>query len=138
MLDLYIPSKPQKHRTQKVADLIRSVLAEILVRGDVPPLTDQKTGELLTLPVPVTLTHVKLSPDLKSASIYVMPLGGLKQKETLAYLSRAHGYLRHCVGKKVHLRTAPALTFYIDPTFENVKRVENILTKIVKPEEDNT
>lgn len=126
MLNLFTPSKAKSHREKKVSDLIRMVLSEIIIRRDLPPVDD---GNLQLL-VPVTVTYVKMSPDLKIAYVYIIPMGGAKQEETMEYFKKASGHIRHLLGKRIHLKSTPELKFFIDPTFDRSKRIEEIFEDI--------
>jgi ribosome-binding factor A len=94
-------------------------LADILMRGD---LRDDDLANRV-----ITVTEVDVSPDLRNATVYVMPLGGRDVDITLAALKRAAPYLRGEVARRVRLRTAPQLRFLRDERFDTAERVEKIL-----------
>jgi len=106
-------------RQLRVGEEIRHCLAEIFGRGDLhdPDLSN----------ISLTISEVRISPDLRNAAAYVMPLGGGDVDKALAALSRAAPYLRGRVGKQLTLRYAPALSFRRDPSFETVTRIDAIL-----------
>lgn len=128
-LNLFVPSKAPSHRQQRVAQEIRFYLAETLMRGDIPARLDS-AGELLTLPTSVTITDVRLSPDLKHATVFVMPLGGQYKEETLAFLKSSSGYFRKMISQKLQLRGTPKLIFEIDAVFLEVEKIEGLLKKV--------
>lgn len=115
-----MPAPPARsHRLLRVGELLRHNLSEILRRGDIrdPALKINS----------VTVTEVRVSPDLHNATVYVMPLGGAHAEEILAGLLRSAGYLRGQVSKTVTLRYVPKLTFEIDKTFDEADRIELLL-----------
>ena len=80
----------------------------------------------------ITITEVNVSPDLKNAKVYVMPLGGVNKLDALNSLIRATGRLKKIISSNISLRQMPKLTFKIDETFEYAKRINDILDKIKK------
>ena len=80
----------------------------------------------------ITITEVNVSPDLKNAKIYVMPLGGANKPDALNSLSKASGRLKKIISSNINLRQTPKLTFKIDETFEYAKKINDILDKIKK------
>ncbi len=75
----------------------------------------------------VTVTEVRVSPDLKSATVFVMPLGGEDEDAALAALGRAAPFLRRRVAARCNLRFAPELRFALDTTFDAADRIERLL-----------
>ena len=80
----------------------------------------------------ITITEVNVSPDLKNAKVYVMPLGGVNKLDALNSLIRATGRLKKIISSNINLRQTPKLKFKIDETFEYAKKINNILDKIKK------
>ena len=80
----------------------------------------------------ITITEVNVSPDLKNAKVYVMPLGGEKKLEVLNSLNKATGRLKKIISSNLSLRQTPKLIFKIDETFEYAKKINEILDKIKK------
>jgi len=99
--------------------MIRHALAEVLSRADVndPALE----GRL------VTITEVRVSPDLKHATIYALPLGGGDASEIIAALSRHQRFLRGETARRVALKFMPDLTFRLDETFDEAERIDALL-----------
>ena len=106
-------------RMLRVAELIRHSMAELLARGDVlDPVLETHV---------VTVPRVRMSPDLKLATIFVMPLGGLDSTEVIAALERNKKFLRGEVVRKVNLKFAPDIRFRMDDSFENAARIDALL-----------
>ena len=80
----------------------------------------------------ITITEVNVSPDLKNAKVYIMPLGGENKFEVLDSLNKANGRIKKLISNNINLRQIPKLQFKIDETFEYAKNIENILQKIKK------
>ncbi len=114
-----VSAKAPSQRQLRVGELIRHALAEILQRGDVhdPALE----GTVVTVP------EVRMSPDLKLATAFVMPLGGKGGDEIVAALDRNKRYLRGEIAHRVNLRFAPELRFRIDTSFAEGERVDALL-----------
>ncbi len=106
-------------RMLRVAELIRHSMAELLTRGAInDPVLD---GHVVTVP------RVKMSPDLKLASVYVMPLGGKDTSEVIAALDRHKKYLRAEIAQRINLKFAPEIRFKVDETFDNVAKIGALL-----------
>ena len=80
----------------------------------------------------ITVTEVNVSPDLKNAKVYIMPLGGENKLEVLDSLKKSNGRIKKLISSNINLRQIPKLQFKIDETFEYAKNIENILQKIKK------
>jgi len=94
-------------------------VSEMLIRGDVhDPVLE---GHLITIP------EVRMTPDLRLATVYVMPMGGRDKDEVLAALERNKRYLRGAVSHRVSLKFAPDIRFLIDDRFEEAERIEKLL-----------
>ena len=106
-------------RQRRVGELIREALSESLARAQFrdPVLSDMR----------LTVTEVRPAPDLRSARVYVMPLGGERAAETIDALQRAAGYLRGEVNRRVRLKFSPTLRFELDRSFENVAHIDRLL-----------
>lgn len=106
-------------RQLRVGELVRHAMAEMLTRGDVhDPVIET---HLITVP------EVRMTADLRLATIYVMPLGGKDMKEVLAALERNKKFLRGEIAHKVNLKFAPDLRFRIDERFDEAERIERLL-----------
>ena len=107
------------HRALRVGELVRHAVAEMLARGDVhDPVLE---GRLITVP------EVRMSPDLRLATVYVMPLGGKDKGEVVAALDRNKRYLRGEIAHRVNLKFAPDIRFHIDERFDEAERIEKLL-----------
>ncbi|MER2265014.1 30S ribosome-binding factor RbfA [Methylobacterium oxalidis] len=106
-------------RQQRVAELVRHALAEVLQRGDIQ---DPVLGTHV-----VTVPEVRMSPDLKLATAYVMPLGGQDEAPVIAALERHRKVLRQEVARRVNLKYAPELRFRRDETFDEAARIDALL-----------
>src|SRR5262245_23447618 len=110
----------RSQRQLRVGEEIRHALAEVLMRDEVP----WPVG--FDAPV-VTVTEVQVSPDLKNATVFVMPLGGVKLEETVKVLNSIVGHFRHELAEKVQLRYVPRLNFSADRSFDYAQRISDIL-----------
>jgi ribosome-binding factor A len=112
------PAGPSQ-RQQRVAELVRHALAEVLQRGDVqdPVLASHV----------VTIPEVRMSPDLRLATAYIMPLGGQDERAVLEALERSRKHLRQEVAQRVNLKFAPDLRFRRDESFDEAARIDALL-----------
>jgi len=107
-------------RQLKVGELIRHALAEIFSRGEV--IDEVVSQHSLTVP------EVRMTPDLKLATAYVMPLGGGgAADEVVAHLEKHKRFLRGEVAKRVSLKFMPELRFKVDVSFEASSRIDQLL-----------
>ncbi|WP_336485383.1 30S ribosome-binding factor RbfA [Methylobacterium nigriterrae] len=113
------PTQGPSQRQQRVAELVRHALAEVLQRGDIQ---DPVLGSHV-----VTVPEVRMSPDLKLATAYVMPLGGQDEAPVIAALERNRKVLRQEVARRVNLKYAPELRFRRDETFDEAARIDALL-----------
>ncbi len=106
-------------RQLRVGETVRHAIAEILAQGDVhdPDLE----GHIITVP------EVRMSPDLKLATIYVMPLGGRDTEVVIEALNRNKKFLRGEIAHRVNLKFSPEVRFRIDDRFEEAERIEKLL-----------
>ncbi|HXR86589.1 MAG TPA: 30S ribosome-binding factor RbfA [Stellaceae bacterium] len=108
-------------RQLRVGEEMRHALARIFERGE---LHDPALHE-----APLTVTEVRVAPDLKRATAYVMPLGGRNAAEIMAGLKRGAGHLRRLVAQEVKLRVAPEIFFALDASFDEASRIEALLRR---------
>jgi ribosome-binding factor A len=112
-------SNAPSQRQLRVGELIRHALAEMLTRGDVhDPVIE---GHLITVP------EVRMTADLRLATIYVMPLGGRDTEPVREALERNKRFLRGEIAHRVNLKFAPEIRFRIDERFEEAERIEKLL-----------
>jgi ribosome-binding factor A len=113
------PAKGPTQRSLRAGEVVRHALAEILARGEIhDPVI---AAHLITVP------EVQMSPDLRMATIYVLPLGGHDAADVLAALERNKRYLRGEIARRVSLKFAPDIRFRIDQRFDEAERVERLL-----------
>ena len=117
-------SRPDKsgapsHRLERVAEQVRHALSAILARGEIDdPFLSRQV---------VTVGGVRMSPDLKLATVSVLPLGGRDTDKTLAALQASKKPLRALVAARVNLKYAPDLRFVADESFETQARMDALL-----------
>jgi len=116
-----LSSKPHmpSHRAERVGELIRHAVAEILARGEVRDEAFERH--------PLTVPAVRMSPDLKLATVVVMPLGGEGAGATVEALDRHKKEVRALVARRVNLKFAPDLRFALDTSFEAQARMDALL-----------
>ena len=114
----HAPAGPSQ-RQLRVGELIRHALAEMLMRGDVHDPTIET--HMITVP------EVSMSPDLRLATIYVMPLGGRDAKPVIDALERNKKFLRGEIARRINLKFAPEIRFRFDERFDEAERIEKIL-----------
>jgi ribosome-binding factor A len=111
--------KGPSQRMLRVGEMIRHKLAELLVRGEIH-------DDVLASHV-VSITEVRISPDLKLATAYVMPLGGKDTQAVLAALEKHKKFIRAEVAHTLNLKYAPDIRFREDETFDEVSRIDELL-----------
>ena len=113
------PHREPGQRALRVGEELRHALARLFERGDL------KDPDLAG--VALTVTEVRLSPDLKNATAFVMPLAGANAAQVMAGLKRSTPYIRRSVAQSVALRYAPAIVFSLDTAFEHAQRIDRLL-----------
>jgi ribosome-binding factor A len=98
---------------------VRHALAGLFARGEIED--DDLAGAVITVP------EVRMSPDLKLASAYVMPLGGERANEIVAALNRHQRFIRGRVAPEIDLKFAPEIRFFVDETFEEFGKIDALL-----------
>ena len=106
-------------RQLRVGEAVRHAIADILAQGSAHDADLE--GHIITVP------EVRMSPDLKLATIYVMPLGGRDTERVLAALDRNRKFLRGEVARRVNLKFAPDIRFRVDERFDEAERIEKLL-----------
>ena len=106
-------------RQLRVGELVRHALADMLARGDVhDPVIE---GHLITVP------EVRMSPDLRLATIYVMPMGGRDAKDVVAAFESHKKFLRAEIAHRINLKFAPDIRFRVDERFDEAERIDKLL-----------
>ena len=116
--DRHRPTGPSQ-RMLRVGELVRHALAGLFARGEIED--DLLAGKVITVP------EVRMSPDLKLASAYVMPLGGEQAAEIVAALNRHARFIRGRIAPELDLKFAPEVRFFVDETFEEFGKIDAIL-----------
>jgi ribosome-binding factor A len=106
-------------RQLKVGELIRHALAEIFARGEiVDDVLDHYS---------LTVSEVRMTPDLKLATVFVLPLGGTGAEDVVEHLDKHKRFLRGELARRVSLKFMPELRFKIDTSFASSKRIDELL-----------
>ena len=117
-------SSTKSQRQLRVGEELRHLISNALLRESFyDQIIENNT---------ITVTEVNVSPDLKNAKVYIMPLGGENKLEVLDSLNKSNGRIKKLISSNINLRQIPKLQFKIDETFEYAKNIENILQKIKK------
>ena len=117
--------RPFTQRQLRVGELVKQNLGELLIRNEAKlPFINSKL---------ITVTEVRMTPDLKTARVYVIPLGGVEIKETVKILTEYSHLVRKALSKRLDIKFLPKLTFVEDNSFEYAEKIE----KIIKKNKDN-
>jgi ribosome-binding factor A len=112
-------SEGGSQRQLRVGEMIRHELADMLSRGDIhDPVIE---AHMITIP------EVRMSPDLRLATIYVMPLGGRDVQQVIEALDRNKRYVRGEISRRVNLKFAPEIRFRVDERFDEAERIAKLL-----------
>ena len=113
--------KPFSQRQLRVGELVKQNLGELFIRNEAKiPLINSKI---------ITVTEVRMTPDLKTARVYVIPLGGEGTKETVRILTEFSHLVRRALSKRLDIKFLPKLTFVEDNSFEYAEKIEKIIKK---------
>ena len=117
--------KTYSQRQLRVGELVKQNLGELFIRNEAKiPTINSKL---------ITVTEVRMTPDLKTARVYVIPLGGIDTKETVKILTEYAHLVRKALSKRLDIKFLPKLTFVEDNSFEYAEKIE----KIIKKNRDN-
>ena len=106
-------------RQLRVGELVRHAVAEMLIRGDIhDPVIE---SHMITIP------EVRVTADLRHATVYVMPLGGRDAEDVVAAFERHKKFLRAEIAHRVNLKFAPDIRFRIDERFAEAERIDRLL-----------
>ena len=113
--------QPPGQRQLRVGEELRHALADIFMRGELhePALEGAS----------ITVSEVRISPDLKNATAYVMPLGGSDASDIMPILEELAPSVRSLLGPKVHMKYTPRLKFRLDNSFEEAGRIHELLSR---------
>ena len=113
--------QPFSQRQLRVGELVKQNLGELLIRNEAKiPLINSKL---------ITVTEVRMTPDLKTARVFVIPLGGEDTKETVRILTENSHLVRRALSKRLDIKFLPKLTFVEDNSFEYAEKIEKIIKK---------
>ena len=117
--------KAFSQRQLRVGELVKQNLGELFIRNEakIPSINSKM----------ITVTEVRMTPDLKTARVYVIPLGGSDIKETVKILTEYSYLVRKALSKRLDIKFLPKLTFVEDNSFEYAEKIE----KIIKKNKDN-
>ena len=115
-------------RQLRVGELVKQNLGELFIRNEAKiPSINSKL---------VTVTEVRMTPDLKTARVYIIPLGGVDTKETVKILTENSHLVRRALSKRLDIKFLPKLTFVEDNSFEYAEKIEKIIKKIKKNDKE--
>ena len=113
--------RPFSQRQLRVGELVKQNIGELFIRNEAKiPTINSKL---------ITVTEVRMTPDLKTARVYVIPLGGVNTKETVRILTEYSHLVRRCLSKRLDIKFLPKLTFVEDNSFEYAEKIEKIIKK---------
>ena len=111
--------RPFSQRQLRVGELVKQNLGQLFIRNEAKiPLINTKS---------ITVTEVRMTPDLKTARVYVIPLGGIDTKETVKILTEYAHLVRKALSKRLDIKFLPKLTFVEDNSFEYAEKIERII-----------
>lgn len=112
-------SKPPTQRQLRVGEEVRHILAQAFsFRHSGDPLLDRSS---------ITVTQVRISPDLQNATVYIVPLGGDHLKEVLVALKERSWFFRKEIARQLKTRVVPRLVFQADLSFDEAQRIDSLL-----------
>ena len=108
-------------RQLRVGELVKQNLGELFIRNEakIPSLNCKL----------ITVTEVRMTPDLKTARVYVIPLGGVETKETVKILTEYSHLVRKALSKRLDIKFLPKLTFVEDNSFDYAEKIERLIKK---------
>ena len=116
--------KPVSQRQLRVGEMIKQALGMLFIR-DEAKLPSLSTKE-------ITVTEVRMSPDLKAAKIFIIPLGGKDAEEVVAKLKEFSFLIRKVLSKKIVMKFLPKLFFVKDDSFDYAEKIENLIKQTNK------
>ena len=112
---------PFSQRQLRVGELIKQSLGQIFLKDEAKlPLLETKN---------ITVTEVRMSPDLKNARAYVIPLGGKDSEETVHVLTKFSHLIRKALSKKIEMKFLPRVSFVSDKSFDYAEKIEKLIQK---------
>ena len=121
MINNQSSQRPYSQRKLRVGELVKQNIGELFIRNEAKiPLINSKL---------ITVTEVRMTPDLKTARVYVIPLGGIETRETVRILTEYSHLVRRALSKRLDIKFLPKLTFVEDNSFEYAEKIEKIIKK---------
>jgi len=117
----YNSQKTFSQRQLRVGELVKQNLGELFIRNEAKLASINSKL--------ITVTEVRMTPDLKTARVYVIPLGGIDSKETVKILTENSHLVRKALSKRLDIKFLPKLTFVEDNSFEYAEKIERIIKK---------
>ncbi len=117
----YNSQKAFSQRQLRVGELVKQNLGELFIRNEAKLASINSKL--------ITVTEVRMTPDLKTARVYVIPLGGIDTKETVKILTENSHLVRKALSKRLDIKFLPKLTFVEDNSFEYAEKIERIIKK---------
>ena len=118
-MDKLISKIPYSQRQLRVAELVKQNIGQVFIRNEAKiPNIDSSI---------ITVTEVRMSPDLKTARVYVIPLNGTEMKETVSILTDFSHLVRKALSKRLDLKFLPKLRFLEDNSFEYAEKIEKLI-----------
>ena len=116
-----LSQRPFSQRQLRVGELVKQNLGELFLRNEakIPTINSRL----------ITVTEVRMTPDLKTARVYVIPLGGVDTKEIVKILTEYSHLVRKALSKRLDIKFLPKLTFVEDNSFEYAEKIERIIKK---------
>jgi len=121
-----LSNKGYSQRQLRVGELVKQSLGEIFIKNEMKISSINSRF--------ITVTEVRMTPDLKTARVYVIPLGGTDMKETVETLTENSHVVRKVLSKKLSLKFLPKLNFIEDNSFEYAEKIERLIKKNKKNE----
>ena len=114
-----ISQRTYSQRQLRVGEMVKQNIGELFIRDEAKiPSINSKL---------ITVTEVRMTPDLKTARVYVIPLGGVEMKETVRALTEYSHLVRRALSKRLDIKFLPKLTFVEDNSFEYAEKIERLI-----------
>ena len=112
---------PFSQRQLRVGELVKQSLGQIFLKDEAKvPILDTKS---------ITVTEVRMSPDLKNARAYVIPLGGKDSEKIVTILTQFSHLIRKALSKKIEMKFLPKVSFISDKSFDYAEKIEKLILK---------
>ena len=117
--DLFSKKGSTSQRPLRIGEEIRHILADIFIRGEC------RSPELFD--ITISISEVRVAPDMKNATAFFMPLAGQNKEKILAALKDSAPEIRHHISKRIKLRHTPKIHFKLDESFDVAEKIETLL-----------